>query len=365
MAVTALASKAVKPLHRVGRIPSLDGLRAIAIACVMASHHMQMRLGDALGASPLLPFLQVGADFGVRVFFVLSGFLITSQLVSEQERSGSISLGRFYLRRSLRIFPAFYTYLIVIALLYALGVFTASPPSGKAFAIAASYATDYNIPIARWTLGHSWTLSIEEQFYLLWPLLLLLLRPRYASRVLVAAILLAPFIRCAWFIHDQNELTSGYKYHFEASMDSLAVGCLVAIYWSRVGDFLRRIQVPKLVAYVTLAGGFGYLFLFNVRQPFLRLLIGLSLTNTLIGLAIAVVVVHPPAWLNAFPLRFVGKLSYSLYLWQQVFVEHVRLGAWWIVFAFGAAIMSYYLVEKPIMQWRDRLSWLRDTPALG
>src|SRR5262249_24363883 len=138
-----------------GRMPSLDGVRAIAVALVVISHIT----GNELASLPILWRFDLG-NLGVRIFFVLSGYLITSLLVAELAATNTISLPKFYLRRSLRIFPAFYVMLIVLVVLWRLGLMKLDWAS---VAISGLYLSDFfRVAVP---LGHTWSLAVEEQFY--------------------------------------------------------------------------------------------------------------------------------------------------------------------------------------------------------
>src|ERR1700728_1401265 len=172
-------------------IPSLDGLRAISILLVVVAHSSEnfsrwIKL-------PLGTYLLFG-HLGVSVFFVISGFLITSLLLKEWNATGTVGLKRFYVRRAFRIFPPFYLYLGIILVLVLAGVFHTSL---RAFFFAAIYCTDYYLGPGSWFVGlqHIWSLSVEEQFYLLWPAALLLLGKRKAVYLAGFLILISPLLR--------------------------------------------------------------------------------------------------------------------------------------------------------------------------
>src|SRR4029453_9090916 len=172
------------------RIPSLDGLRAISIAFVFFGHlagtrgfPLSTQTGNATGL----------AELGVHVFFVISGYLITRLLLEEIDRNGRIDLRRFYLRRTLRIFPPYYT---LLALLFIADIAGFVGLHRHDVLRAMTYTTNY-APDRSWYVGHTWSLSVEEQFYLLWPAVMLLVRPRKAIVVAAAVVLLVPVIRIA------------------------------------------------------------------------------------------------------------------------------------------------------------------------
>ena len=171
------------------RLPSLDGVRAVAIGLVILGHELgydsRRQVGDF-------------ANLGVRCFFVLSGFLITTLLLEEFRENGRVSLRNFYARRTLRIFPAFYFFLFVVFVLMKRG--WVAPIGASSWIHAATYTMDYlGFHDRAWDLGHLWSLAVEEQFYLIWPAALVLLRPRRALWSAFAVILVVPLIRwCTW-----------------------------------------------------------------------------------------------------------------------------------------------------------------------
>src|SRR4051812_33176028 len=140
------------------RIPSLDGLRALSISLVLLAH-FSYSAGFPIHHSPVLDLY---AHYGVRIFLVISGFLITSLLLREKERTGTIDLKQFYLRRAYRLLPAAYLYLVVITILFHESL------TFKYLVAAYMYLTSYALH-SPWVLMHLWSLSVEEQFYLLWP----------------------------------------------------------------------------------------------------------------------------------------------------------------------------------------------------
>ncbi|HET9010483.1 MAG TPA: acyltransferase, partial [Gemmatimonadaceae bacterium] len=164
--------------------PALDGLRAVAVMIVIVGHHGY-------------PIAGVPADLGVSAFFVLSGFLITRLLMREHEASGTITLREFYARRTLRIFPAYYTFLLVSFVLDHLR----GERWGTALGLSAvTYTVNYFNAIHHHpstSIAHAWSLGVEEQFYLLWPLGFLLLARR-GSRALVEGVALAALAAVAW-----------------------------------------------------------------------------------------------------------------------------------------------------------------------
>lgn len=167
MSAVAPANDAAAPRDH-ARLSSLDGLRAISIALVIFEHLRRTR-GYTLG--DLNAYFGDYGRLGVTVFFVISGFLITTLLLRERERRGSISLKGFYLRRAVRIFPAFLAFMAFIIVAHEMGWIQLNRYD---LVSAFTYTVNYH-PGRSWYIGHLWSLSVEEQFYLLWPLALVVL----------------------------------------------------------------------------------------------------------------------------------------------------------------------------------------------
>ena len=173
----------VPPMLRPSHLPGLDGLRAVAIIIVLISHYtINTRYEGVLGG-----------DIGVEIFFVISGFLITSLLLKEQVNKGSISLKYFYIRRFLRIIPVAYLFLLTV---YVLNRYLNLGVSLRSIILAGLFTTNIGIPGFRahsWYVGHFWSLSVEEQFYLTFPFLLAYNLNRYL-KVVIVLIILVPII---------------------------------------------------------------------------------------------------------------------------------------------------------------------------
>lgn len=339
------------------RIPSLDGLRALSIGLVIFSHLLGtdgFPLGErALGSAGDLGYL------GVRVFFVISGFLITSLLLREQDETGSISLTGFYARRAFRIFPAFYAFILAMAIADALG---ALQLASRDTVHALTYTMNYHY-VRSWELGHLWSLSIEEQFYLIWPALFLLAGPRHIGKVAVAMIVTAPLMRLAawyWMPYRDDVIMEAYP----CVMDSIAAGSLLAVIQPRlsaIGWYQRFLRSPLF--WLVPAG----VVLLNTTS---RVALDYITDITAMNLGIAIIVdrfarlTHGAAFelLNTRALVWVGTLSYSLYLWQEPFLNHdahTTFTAWPLNLGLAliCAVASYHLIEKPFFALRDQ--WAR------
>ncbi len=341
-----------------GRIGALDGLRAIAVALVLAGHGSEAYLGHSrsIWLAPLC-----NSSLGVRLFFVLSGFLITGLLVREHEKHGRISLRDFYVRRTLRIFPAFYLFLAVVAGLAAMG---AIETSWQQLLAAGTYTWNYlgvwyreGPSDGAWFLGHLWTLSLEEQFYVFWPGLIMLTGWKAARWVCLFLPLLMPAIRIGWyFAFPEQRGLLGMMFH--TGIDSILVGCAIALW---------RDQIPRRVVeqrrFLFLAAIFVFVVspvLAELVKPY-RITVGFGLE----AVGAAVLILHAcrdGAWsrlLGWRPLALVGTWSYSLYLWQQLFLTP-KNGTWSGDFPVSllalttCALVSFYCVEQPLLHFKRR-----------
>jgi peptidoglycan/LPS O-acetylase OafA/YrhL len=322
---------------RLGHVPALNGLRGVAIAAVLVFH---VFAGDrSLGR---------GGFFGVDLFFVLSGFLITTLLLEEQEATGRISLKAFWVRRARRLLPAAGS-LVVLFLLIALLAHDLAQ-SGLVVAGGALYAGNIVRAAAPHfelgPVGHFWSLAEEEQFYVLWPPLLIVALRRMPERRLLR-FLLATAAAVALYraaLGMAGASLNRLYYAPDTHADGLVLGCAAAIY-RRSGIRLPglRLALPALAAVVA-----AFAFAFQDRDGLLYVLPAFNLAAVVVVLAAT----GPGAVssvLAARPLVYLGVISYSLYIWHQ-FVRWL-LGEQhpWIALPLSllVAVGSYHLIERP------------------
>lgn len=342
------------PAQPGGHLPSLDGLRAVSIVLVLIGHL------SGTQNFPVLPVTHVLGDvanLGVSVFFVISGFLITTLLMKEQARNGFVSLKLFYARRALRIFPASFVLIGVVAALSATGYITLHRYDILA---ALTYTVNF-YPGRSWWLGHLWSLSVEEQFYLVWPFAFAILGVRRSVPVALFGIAMGPVARAAsWYFLRGTVWREAPMFPMVA--DSIAIGCLLALRreWLEQQRWYVWLFQPHLsILLIALVFFVNRLGAYTVVR-----VLGTSLINICLAVLVHRCVVHPNdtfgRCLNWKPLASLGGLSYSLYLWQQVFLN--RASHSWVnafpqnlFFAIAAALASYILLEKPLMRFRQRL----------
>jgi len=358
----------------VKRLPSLDGWRAVSILIVLGDHSV-LTAGFPTSWRPVFEWVFYG-NLGVRAFFVISGLLITWLMLRECEAKGKVSLGKFYLRRALRILPVYIAFLAVVA---ALEAFTDFSQSRGQWIANLTFTTG----LFTWggeeshITGHLWSLAVEEQFYIVWPLLfvalLLARRTRLAFVVLTIPCVVAAV--CRVVSHQRIspvELAFLFgRRTFTVNFDALAVGCAAAILLFRKQPLLERFFKSKplwlslaALACLVVPHAFGKMHVLGlVIVPFGPTLQAVGIA----GLMLQSILM--PAWgfyrlLNFAPVAWVGVLSYSLYIWQQLFCSQPTSFGWpdfwwmsfpgWLLASFVAACASYYFFEKPLMNLRSK-----------
>lgn len=347
------SSSSIIPPQLPRHIPSLDGLRAISIILVIIGHAT-----FSARSAGILRHLDHLGNIGVRCFFVISGFLITTLLLQEHNRAGEILLRDFYYRRVLRIFPAALAYIGAVALLASAGYIVLKQYD---LVHALTYTMNYHFNRAVW-LDHLWSLSVEEQFYILWPGIIVFFGARRARTLAWSAIALAPVIRAVmWFIVGAS--MSAMTKHFEANADSLASGCVLAMSynWLSANRLYTRLRLSTRFLPVALSliavGNLVYLV-----SSAAFYLVGQTLANLGTVLSVDWCIRRPDSMagslLNYRAMVYIGTLSYSLYLWQGAFLNDAW--SWWpghfpfnIMCAFGMAMVSHNAIEKPFLKLKE------------
>jgi peptidoglycan/LPS O-acetylase OafA/YrhL len=350
-------------------LPTLDGWRGIAVLSVIA-YHGRMEL---TGGNSLLVRLAAHGEIGVDIFFAISGFLICGLLLREYEENGDISLRRFYIRRFFRILPPYY---VSLAAICAAGAFLALPFNFADVPSCLLFYRNYR-PLGMDEYGgfytaHFWTLAVEEHFYLLWPMVLIAVKPK---RVGKAAFLLAMLVFAWRVVEGHFQLLASLfppanlLARTDARIDALLWGCLAAIYFPSIQRLVARIRFSQLwivpLAIVLVAE--------KMHTPALTLLHAVVLPVLVVS-----TVLQPASVLGRVlewrPLRWIGSISYSLYLWQELFVPelHSELARggfrylqqlpWNLLAIVVCACLSRYLIEIPMTRLGHRIS--ASTPAL-
>lgn len=347
-------------------VPAFDGLRAVAVLSVMMFH-----------AQPgWLP----GGFIGVDIFFVLSGYLITRLLLAEYGAQGRIAWRRFYVRRALRLVPALVLLLVAYCAWMSLvpGVDMAAHLGDAllAFLYVSNWARAFDVHALHY-LGHTWSLAVEAQFYLLWPLLVLRVLRRNAAPASLAA--WAAVLALASWGARLGLLCSGASLErmyngLDSHADGLMAGALLAAGWS--GASRRWEELPAWARRALLAAAVALLGALIARadwtSPWMSGLgyVAVSLTVVLVLLALGSA--EPSLLGRLLSIRFlvwVGTISYGLYLWHFPVLRVLQdweLGGWTLVIAgfalsFTLAAASYRFVERPLLRRRGgvRLQGMR------
>ena len=339
--------------HGDGRyIPMLDGWRAVAISLVLLFHGF---LNSNITGLPRLNAIatlsgRTGA-LGVLVFFAISGYLITTRLLVESRRRGGVSLRAFYIKRAFRILPPLAVYLLTLCGLSLVGALSLEKGDLAAPVFLANYIG------GSWYTSHFWSLSVEEHFYLFWPLCVLLAGWRRAMWVGVALIAMVGVWRPWRLAHLTGASKARALQHSDMRLDYIMMGCVVALlieFYPAISTWLAR-----LGSSVGLALLLGTLVLST--HPFaidLRSVQAVILTSMICASSIA-----SPRWLRMLltneVVLFLGKISYSLYIWQQLFLGPSRHPAVESPLALPlkfaasalAAYLSYRWVERPFIRY--------------
>lgn len=328
------------------RLPALDGVRAIAVLLVLAGHFLDF---GGMGVA------------GVALFFVLSGFLITRLLIPDVEQAGRVRFGRFYWRRACRILPAYLTWVGVTWLVL-------GDPSQHADRSALTglltYTYNYTTPQPygfNSIIHPAWSLAVEEQFYLLWPITLTWLGSGKARRALLigfAGVIVWRFVASVLLHFPQTYL----DWAFETNAGALALGCWLALY-RRQNGAMRWLRLAR-PQWLTIWVGVAICSVCLGLQEFGGAVVwAVPLTSLVMFLLISIALQDGPHPVLSHPLlRWIGAISYPLYLWhlwglaagESLPVPHpIQL-----LVATAASLMlasaSYYLLERPILRWRDR-----------
>jgi len=335
-------------------IKGLNGLRAISILMVLLAH---------LGLKWSLPkneFFQerlwplISGNTGVMIFFVVSGFLITSLLLDEKNRTGTINLKFFFLRRFLRLLPPFILMMILAGILMA---FNQIPISAVGLFYSFFYIYNF-IPKANYTgeLAHTWSLAVEEQFYFTWPFVLAFIKN---LKIILGLSFIIVGSCVALFVFNQsNDLANDYHINrwFLPAISPIIMGAIIAILKDKsvrfiespgvfiIGLvlFLSPLYVPfDLLTYVSFfqAAGVASILLWIYHNQSNLLIKGLELK----------------------PVFYIGQISYGIYIFQGIFLTTGPSLKWWlqsypynVLLTFAVAVLSYHFLERPIHKYKEK-----------
>lgn len=350
---------------KAGSVPSLDGLRTFSVAAVILGHLGKQRPESFFAHMP------DASGSGVNVFFVISGFLITLLLIREKERTNNISLKGFYLRRAARIIPAYATFLF---LLVSGRYLFETPLSVRSLLVSGTQMGGIFSP-GDYDVGHTWSLSAEEHFYFVWPLLFAYLPPRLLTWGCVAFITTAPIVRVIWLFISRSFDAVSLMDPNGCSLSAgsvIACGCLLAIIAKSPPDRASWLWAmgrrPTALVFLSVVGLAAVRFWVfkptNRLQFYYATFLEQSLESIMCtGIVWGSIQLQNDSLLgrvlNFHWIRWVGRISYGLYLWQQPFTNPTR-DSWFFLFpiniiiVFLVASTSYVLIEKPFLLMKER-----------
>lgn len=344
------------PTHlQTRKFPSLDGLRAVSISLVLIAH-----ISDTFNPSQSLRvlFTQIGL-LGVQVFFVISGFLITTLLLKEKINTGNISLRNFYFRRALRILPVAILYLFFLIILN--NLFHLQIPL-KCFLGAVFFLANLSYFQGSWYTAHYWSLSVEEQYYLFFPFLVKKLKLKVAF-ILIAMLALITFVKETVFLGyylfpDKPVYNIIWMLIYQS--DGVLVGSLLSIVWFKNSlpvNFIRKYSIifSALLPFLVFLFAMNILVFHSFNSLIVSILIALFIANSIINTESLTFM-----FLNNKIVSAIGILSYSIYIWQQLFTStNGRLGAITrlplnIVLIAGVSYCSYYFFEARFLKLKEK-----------
>jgi peptidoglycan/LPS O-acetylase OafA/YrhL len=349
--VSAMAGAAAGPKH----IPALDGLRAVAVGLVLVAHLPDLAPGTA--PRIITALCGIAGYVGVDVFFVLSGFLITRILIADA--AAGRPLRRFWGRRFLRIFPAYYMLLIGVALV----------APGPSLPWCATYLSNYYFALGGEhdaLLGHTWSLAVEEHFYLVWPFVVMGLAPRVAKRALLFVIIPGALLSATLPALLEMPYAAGLVYEgTHARALSLGLGCLLA--FDERTSVQRPLTSRQTIALIASAGA-AWIATLLVAQTRLGP-VGFMVGYAWICRAALVLVLRAPHPIvtriaSAASLRHVGSISYGLYLYHPPAYALIAFAipeSLWplriplaVLAAYAIARISFAVVEQPLLRLKER-----------
>lgn len=357
----------MKESNAVSYMPQLDGLRALAALAVIVHH---------FGGQGLTQSIDIGKP-AVRLFFVLSGFLITSILLgarrSLNDGAGTRSqvIKAFYARRALRIFPPYYVAIFVAA---TVGISAYTEP----FWWHTTYLSNVYMAFTReWNgpASHLWSLAVEEQFYLVWPFLVLFVPARHLASLVIGLIVTAPIFRTIIYLFTKSEVSSLLL--MPACLDSLGAGALLAIYQKNS----NKDSIRKVISILGWVGGLAVSLLLVMRFADVGYKLCVAMTDLCYAALFTWVIYSAvnrklPSALETRPLLYLGQISYGVYLYHMLIPILIwepgpflaeNLPAHLAVFlrllfimaaSIGLASLSWFVLERPMQRLKNRFPYL-------
>lgn len=348
-----------KSLEPVTHISSLDGVRAIAALLILWLHFWSVAEGSTSLVNFLVKTASIG-QIGVPLFFVLSGFLISRILLRKKGENDYFR--SFYLKRSLRIFPLYYFFLLLVFFIYPLIVQVPVTPLSLSWPnwlylqnFAMTFNWHYEGP------GHLWSLAVEEHFYILWPIIVYYTNLKQLKRICIAVCVAEPIVR--YFMFSSNIEVFYFSF---TRFDELCFGALLAI--AEAEKKILSSLVLRITAVVCLTA-LVFCFVKSGERSLTVQVFKFSLLGMLFYSGLALLLKEKVSVVSHFfsskPLMFIGKISYGLYIYHPfaflVIETYFSTSNVWVNFiscitsSFALSITSYYLLEKPFLRLKDKV----------
>lgn len=343
-------------------LPQLDGLRFLAFGVVFYHHFFPY----ARAENPWLVAMAQAGRLGVDLFFVLSSFLITSLLLREKNGRGQIDVGAFWMRRILRIWPLYFTFVICVAIF--------ERPAWWYLAGLLTFTMNWTVlgGVYPSVTDHLWSISIEEQYYFGWPLLVLWVPRRCLPWVCLGMIAVSLTARLTLVSYRFDSSEQAIWVNTFARLDPLAIGALVALAWAR-----RPWTLPPGTQWLLLLSGAVGLTVIHDRglvpMPSMHQVWTYLASAVILGLVVAATLGSGRGLLTSRLLVYLGRISYGLYVFHEPVLAASPLHHWelpWFVrlpIAFGLTVaiaaLSYRLLEQPFLRLKERFTYVRSSPV--
>lgn len=337
-------------------IKGFDGLRAISILFVILTH---LGIYSTLPDTPFIKerlLLLISGTTGVQIFFTISGFLITTILLKELNKYGSINFLNFFIKRFLRLLPPLLIFYLVIAFLMSQHLIKTTYVG---FLYSFFYVYNF-VPLKYYVseLGHTWSLAVEEQYYFIWPFFLSYIKS-FKYRILFIFIFVIASVFIVYYFSKIPSIADKYKYtrFFIPAASSIFIGALISIINNRVEklDFLKKNNL-----YISFL-----FFFFPLYAPKIYLQISFILQSLGVGLFLLWIYNHQASRvtrvLNTKLMTYIGKISYGLYVYQGLFLRTGPGGKLWIqhfpqniFLTIIVSILSYHFIEKYFLGFKNK-----------
>lgn len=354
--------------------PTLDGWRAVAITLVLLTHALDsIQASLRINITDIEDTIKSFGLLGVQLFFGLSGFLITSKLLIEEAQNDNISLTAFYIRRTFRILPAALFFLATVALMSAINLISISTDRWLS---TIFFMANYTNAEYSWYVGHFWSLAVEEHFYFIWPAAFILLRTtqRRVSAVVVTAFAVAFWRAIDFKLQITNSTPAIFWGRTDIQVDGILWGAFIALLYANPKWNIRIKNILSNILSLTILLISLVLIQINYKYDWKTAFFLITLKSIIIPMILLGTLIQGNGLIGRIlekkPIKIVGRLSYSLYLWQQIFLVWDKYQAPNLIplqyfpinfiVVFSCATISMIFIEKPLIRLGHRISNIKN-----